>query len=314
MTELKKFKRVPPELVKLHYKFNTLEEFLNMEPKSRKRWPDVNDHNRRKAVELLDGESDHGSNDIEWLGIDGTGADIVKMARTGWPAGVTQMQKFLDQLPPPPKAVSFRRKRRYDEAGQLDVNKFLNGATEDLFLRHERRKVRGHTAVGVTNIFVPLAVSAAVSSTAYFMRGLAACLIAASLEKEGRPVEITGFEIVKNLWRSASSALRCIIEVPIKRAGVPINLDMLAYMTALSGTQRILGFASNYLVSGSMDVSGGLGTPLDEAPPGAREGRDLIISGDINTEAKAVEMVNSFIGFMNEDDEDIVVTAGLGMG
>ena len=268
-----------------HVKFDSLPEFLALTPED---------------VDPNCGWSFRENNAQSWLGIEGGNDAIKKVAREGYPEGVRRAKKAMSQMHNPPRATSFRRVRIRGDKGKLDMDRFLNNADKDLFIQRKRRKVRGRTRQAVYNIYIDIGANAGVNADEYQWRIHTALAVVNTLRRAGASCRVIGYFLSTSTFtdRGKGKKPNTCVEVVIKEAGQPVNMDRLA-MFMLSGMFRRYGFIALGTNKGRK-VSWGLGSHDTRTAPLSAQDHDLIISGAINCEAKATELVEWYVGFLND--------------
>ena len=277
----------------------TLEQYTNLT------FDDVTARNKEEIRDSITRDSNTPAQLKMWWGAESLD-ELKRLVRDGYPEGVRRAQESLDSMPVPPRASSFRRVKEYGRKGTiLDVGRYLDKGgdlsnTTDLFYRRKRRKVRGRSRQAVYTLYIDLGANCNVSVEQYQWRGWAALQIAHAMRQAGASVRIIGYSNTNNAYPGSNKTPHGCMEVEIKPAGVPVNLDRLALFTMVPGMFRHFGFIA-IADSGGLKVSGGFGSHNATQAPISAKPHDLIVSGSINTKQKATELVAQYIGFLNEE-------------
>jgi len=174
--------------------------------------------------------------DKEWtLGVDFQGA--LQLAREGWPEGTRRAEKqtmtLADKLAP----QLVRDEYRFERAPGVcfDMSRVLTG-DPDCWIEPYETHVAGPGRPLV--LVVNRGALGFIGADVIDRRGVAVAALAILLERAGRACEI------RMVYRAAKQGQHISESVLLKRAGEPLNLDVLTFALAHPATHRRLAFGS----------------------------------------------------------------------
>lgn len=179
---------------------------------------------------------DQSSQDPEhgWAGA--TFPEAIRIAREGWPEGTARLVRDLEAATPLARA-GITNAITYDVGGALpDVPLFVAGDPAHMITFAPTEKRAGRIVRVACNQFV----SAKCSAQAINNRGAAILSWIDAIEQQGHQAELCA--IYYEACRKAREHVFCT-EIPVKRAGEPMELDRLAFLFAHPAMFRRLHFA-----------------------------------------------------------------------
>lgn len=170
---------------------------------------------------------------IKWYGVESYDK-VVRCVKYGWPEGAERMSVLSDGISG--MATNFKRKRVRGEFGdELDIHQVMSGRIDKAWSRRERKKRVSQKNI---NFIVDIAAPWDVTADALFWRGAAMLKLADILERAGYSVGIHAAIGASDL----SNKLGTAQFVPIKRNGIPLDIQSICSTIALSGYFRAAMF------------------------------------------------------------------------
>lgn len=168
--------------------------------------------------------------------------EALNVARTGWAAGaarVAELRASIDEFVATAKRA-YVQQFQWDVTGDfVDVGRVLSGEPEAFGTYVDSLDGRADTRDRVVRLYANLGVSCGVTGEAIFARGAAILAAVDILESAGIRVELwTGIAS-----KGAGKKKTYQLEVLVKSASQPVDVDRLAFVLCHQATLRRLGFS-----------------------------------------------------------------------
>lgn len=253
--------------------FNSLEEFMGVEEHSKNR----NHYIVKTKYEDRD----------DWLGVGiNTVPELKKEIKNGWPQGVRKMMELKEKIEYnllPPKVLR-KRKSRGDFGDEIDIQRVYAGDLERAWTRSTRQMVVG---IPVVRVLVSIGGLASRSAEDLFYKGVGAAILTDILEEQGYRVEIVAYSRVKDILEG-NPREQMYIELPVKEAKEPLDLQRITIITALSGFFRYYMFKTR--LSLPCKITSYMGVTVETPPEEVSRSGDIILN-NIYSEREVIEAV-----------------------
>lgn len=211
-----------------------------------------------------------------------TFADAVSLAQTGWAEGaarVAEIRASLDRYVEASKVAACQQ-FAWDVVGDfVDVGRVLSGEPESCGSYNEYETGR-FGSQRVVRLYVNLAVSAGVRAEAIFARGAVVLAAVDVLESLGLRVELWA---CKGTSRRSGAAVQHQVEVLVKAANQPVDVDRLAFILCHNASLRRLfwshqeryGFLPGNCFPAALEVDEGCVTTSEARRSGSHTPEEL---------------------------------------
>lgn len=176
---------------------------------------------------------------------------------------------------------------RREDGDELDPVAWVRRETDGWSRIEKRRDQKRVIRIAVNSI-----TAASESAGVVHWRGAAAVALADRLESAGHCVEIVLFTCVSGLRACNSRGEYSIVEVMIKRADMPLDVNTVAIAIADIGFTR-LAIYTCMTNCAPYRVHFGLGR-VRELPKQAREGYDIVFDRDVNDRYSAIRAITRY--------------------
>lgn len=177
-----------------------------------------------------------------WRGIDGV-ADALHLAEFGWRECVEDILEQSAMLETKKTNSLIPYFVEADEPGEVDVSAYLSGET-DCFLNTSEGSHGTPAAGRAVRIVIEPTVSAGVSTRDLVTRGSLVASLAHILERSGVRVSIEFHSLISWMDGAGRNQEDCQIDVVLKKFGVPLDLNSLAFWLIHPAASRMFMFAA----------------------------------------------------------------------
>lgn len=251
--------------------------------------------NQRWARRLVSGRGGY------WGEVD-SNADLSKLLEQGWQDGAKLVAELAEEvLNAVPRPAGARRKVRWQDTGdELDMMRAYRGGLDTAWRATPRQRDRAPRVISLT---VDVGQNCHVGAEQLQWAGIAAAALTDALEDSGYRVELHAACAAKSNVPGNGVALTRILA---KRAGEPLNREVLAALVALPATFRWYGIMS--WLAHPQDIGAGYGQSVHlaevleaAATEQAIDATEILLGGCLSRE-EAVALVTETLQRMEAEE------------